>query len=76
MLELATVVLAPTVELVLIPDFQQRNGNGGLGVVTAFVACEPLRSSPVRPWAGEARRPGAEKRTGRRSGRAQPDVVI
>jgi O-antigen/teichoic acid export membrane protein len=42
MLKLATVALATVVELFLIPYFQRRTGNGGLGVVTAFVACEPL----------------------------------
>lgn len=41
-LKLATVVLATVVEIFLIPYFQRRTGNGGLGVVTAFVACEPL----------------------------------
>jgi O-antigen/teichoic acid export membrane protein len=42
MLKVATVVLATALELFLIPYFQRRSGNGGLGVVTAFVACEPL----------------------------------
>ena len=42
MLKLATVVLATALELFLIPYFQRRSGNGGLGVVTSFVACEPL----------------------------------
>jgi O-antigen/teichoic acid export membrane protein len=42
MLKLATVVLATALELVLIPYFQRQSGNGGLGVVTAFVGCEPI----------------------------------
>ena len=41
-LKLATVALATVVELFLIPYFQRRSGNGGLGVVIAFVACEPM----------------------------------
>jgi O-antigen/teichoic acid export membrane protein len=41
-LKLATVVLATALELFLIPYFQRRSGNGGLGVVTSFVACEPM----------------------------------
>jgi O-antigen/teichoic acid export membrane protein len=42
MLKLATVVLATALELFLIPYFQRRSGNGGLGVVISFVACEPM----------------------------------
>lgn len=42
MLKLGTVVLATVLEVFLIPYFQRRNGNGGLGVVSSFVACEPL----------------------------------
>jgi O-antigen/teichoic acid export membrane protein len=41
-LKIATVILATGLELILIPFFQQRAGNGGLGVVTAFVGCEIL----------------------------------
>jgi len=42
MLKLATVALATVLELFLIPYFQRQHGNGGLGVVTAFIVCEPL----------------------------------
>jgi O-antigen/teichoic acid export membrane protein len=41
-LKLATVVLATVLEIFLIPYFQQRSGNGGLGVITSFVVCEPM----------------------------------
>ncbi|HUM09628.1 MAG TPA: oligosaccharide flippase family protein [Myxococcaceae bacterium] len=41
-MKIATVVLATGLELVLIPWFQRRTGNGGIGVVTAFVGCELL----------------------------------
>jgi len=42
MLKLATVVLATAMEIFLIPYFQRRSGNGGLGVAISFVVCEPL----------------------------------
>jgi O-antigen/teichoic acid export membrane protein len=41
-LKLTTVVLATVLEIFLIPYFQRRTGNGGLGVITSFVVCEPL----------------------------------
>src|SRR5207344_3342154 len=41
-MKIATVVLATGLELVLIPWFQRHHGNGGIGVVTAFVSCELL----------------------------------
>jgi O-antigen/teichoic acid export membrane protein len=41
-MKVATVVLATGLELVLIPWFQRHHGNGGIGVVTAFVSCELL----------------------------------
>jgi O-antigen/teichoic acid export membrane protein len=36
----ASVVIASALALVLIPIFQQRTGNGGIGAVTAFVTSE------------------------------------
>ncbi len=42
LIKIATVVLATALELVLIPWFQRGYGNGGIGVVTAFVSCELL----------------------------------
>jgi O-antigen/teichoic acid export membrane protein len=41
-LKIATVALATALELVLIPYFQRRYGNGGLGAVSSFVVCETL----------------------------------
>ena len=38
--KVASVVVSTALELVLIPLFQQRTGNGGIGVVAAFVASE------------------------------------
>jgi len=38
--KVASVVVSMALELVLIPIFQQRTGNGGIGVVAAFVASE------------------------------------
>ena len=38
--KVASVVVSTALELVLIPLFQQRAGNGGIGVVAAFVASE------------------------------------
>ena len=38
--KVASVVISTALELVLIPLFQQRAGNGGIGVVAAFVASE------------------------------------
>jgi len=38
--KVASVVVSTALELVLIPIFQQRTGNGGIGVVAAFVASE------------------------------------
>src|SRR5262249_11208794 len=38
--KIASVVVGTALELVLIPLFQQRIGNGGVGVVTAFLASE------------------------------------
>ncbi len=38
--KVASVVVSTALELVLIPEFQQRIGNGGIGVVAAFVASE------------------------------------
>jgi O-antigen/teichoic acid export membrane protein len=38
--KLASVVICTAMELVLIPYFQQQTGNGGIGVVAAFVASE------------------------------------
>ena len=40
--KIASVVLGTALELWLIPHFQARTGNGGLGVVTSFVVCEAL----------------------------------
>lgn len=39
-LKMADVVVCTVLELVLIPFFQQRTGNGGIGAVAAFVASE------------------------------------
>ena len=39
-LKVASVVFCSALELVLIPLFQQRSGNGGIGAVAAFVASE------------------------------------
>ena len=36
----ASLVVSTALELVLIPIFEQRTGNGGIGVVVAFVASE------------------------------------
>ena len=36
----ASLVVSTALELVLIPIFEQRTGNGGIGVVAAFVASE------------------------------------
>lgn len=41
-IKIATVVLATGLELFLVPWFQRVHGNGGIGVVTAFVGCELL----------------------------------
>jgi O-antigen/teichoic acid export membrane protein len=41
-LKIATVFLCTALEMVLIPYFQRRTGNGGLGAVTAFAGCEIL----------------------------------
>ncbi len=38
--KVASVVVSTALGLVLIPIFQQRTGNGGIGVVAAFVASE------------------------------------
>jgi O-antigen/teichoic acid export membrane protein len=38
--KIASVVLSTGLDLVLIPWFQQRTGNGGIGAVVAFVASE------------------------------------
>jgi O-antigen/teichoic acid export membrane protein len=38
--KIASVVVSTALGLVLIPIFQQRSGNGGIGVVAAFVASE------------------------------------
>jgi O-antigen/teichoic acid export membrane protein len=38
--KVASVVVSTALELALIPIFQQRTGNGGIGVVAAFVASE------------------------------------
>ena len=38
--KLASIVVSTALELMLIPLFQQRTGNGGIGVVAAFVASE------------------------------------
>ena len=38
--KVVSVVVSTALELVLIPLFQQRAGNGGIGVVAAFVASE------------------------------------
>jgi O-antigen/teichoic acid export membrane protein len=43
-LKLASVAIGTALELVLIPFFQQQSGNGGIGVVAAFVASEFLVS--------------------------------
>jgi O-antigen/teichoic acid export membrane protein len=40
--KVASVVAATLLELVLVPHFQQQTGNGGIGLVTAFVASEFL----------------------------------
>ena len=40
MVKVASVVVSTALELVLIPLFQQRMGNGGIGVVAAFVVSE------------------------------------
>ena len=36
----ASLVVSTALEFVLIPIFEQRTGNGGIGVVVAFVASE------------------------------------
>lgn len=41
-LKVASVAVNTTLEFVLIPIFQERFGNGGIGVVAAFVASEVL----------------------------------
>jgi O-antigen/teichoic acid export membrane protein len=41
-IKIGTVVLATGLELLLVPWFQRVHGNGGIGVVTAFVGCELL----------------------------------
>jgi hypothetical protein len=41
-LKIVMVVLGIALELVLIPIFQQRSGNGGLGVAVSFAACETM----------------------------------
>lgn len=41
-MKIATVALATGLEVVLVPWFQHHQGNGGIGVVTAFVGCEVL----------------------------------
>jgi O-antigen/teichoic acid export membrane protein len=38
--KVASVVVSTALELMLIPIFQQRTGNGGIGVAAAFVASE------------------------------------
>jgi len=38
--KVASLVVSTALEVVLIPIFQQRTGNGGIGVVAAFVASE------------------------------------
>jgi hypothetical protein len=38
--KVASVVISTVLELILIPVFQQRMGNGAIGVVAAFVASE------------------------------------
>jgi O-antigen/teichoic acid export membrane protein len=38
--KVASLVVSTALELVLIPIFQQRTGNGGIGVVAAFAASE------------------------------------
>jgi O-antigen/teichoic acid export membrane protein len=38
--KLASLVVSTALELLLIPIFQQRTGNGGIGVVAAFVVSE------------------------------------
>ena len=38
--KVASVVVSTVLDLVLIPIFQQRTGNGGIGVVAAFVTSE------------------------------------
>jgi O-antigen/teichoic acid export membrane protein len=40
MVKMANVVVCTALDLVLIPIFQQHTGNGGIGVVAAFVASE------------------------------------
>jgi O-antigen/teichoic acid export membrane protein len=40
LVKVASVMVSTGLELVLIPIFQQRTGNGGIGVVAAFVASE------------------------------------
>jgi O-antigen/teichoic acid export membrane protein len=40
MAKVASLVVSTALELVLIPIFQQRTGNGGVGVVAAFAASE------------------------------------
>jgi O-antigen/teichoic acid export membrane protein len=40
LVKIASVVVSTLLALVLIPIFQQRTGNGGVGVVTAFVTSE------------------------------------
>ena len=40
MVKAASLVVSTALELVLIPIFEQRTGNGGIGVVAAFVASE------------------------------------
>lgn len=51
-LRVSSVVVSTVLELVLIPVFQQRTGNGGIGVATAFVASEfmILAGSTILLW--------------------------
>ncbi len=69
-LKVASVAVNTALEFVLIPIFQERLGNGGIGVVTAFVASEVLvfgggivllRHKAIAPevWADMARALGS-----------------
>jgi hypothetical protein len=40
--KIASVVLSTALDLILIPIFQKSTGNGGMGVVVAFVASEAV----------------------------------
>ncbi len=42
MVKIGFVIIGTVVEIGLIPWFQARTGNGGLGVVVSFVSCEAL----------------------------------